>query len=176
MLHTGWARRPSHKWAGERLKTNREGRKGEPALFDKNNVSKLFSLSHTQEEILEHLEKQSTHPTDFSLFLDKNFKILINNSDGKQDAGARANGPEEVSQHWQGADAQATKRCRRGDVPARQNKSVSAGQRALGRHRHATPAGGHLRGWCACPTCCWHTDGDFMTQGRMWPGFLETSQ
>lgn len=55
-----------------------------------------YSLSHTQEEIGEHLEKQSTHPTDFSLFLDKNFKILINNSDRKQDASARADGPEEV--------------------------------------------------------------------------------
>lgn len=96
MLHTGSARRPPHKWASEHVNTNCEGRKGEPALLDKNIVSKVFSLSHTQEEMLEHLEKQSTHPTDFSLFLDKNFKILINNSDRKQDASARADGPEEV--------------------------------------------------------------------------------
>lgn len=45
-------------------------------------MSKYFPF-HTRKEIYEHLEKQSTHPANFSLFLNKYFKILINNSDCK---------------------------------------------------------------------------------------------
>lgn len=77
------------------LKTANWGEKGEPALFDRNHMSKYFPF-HTRKEIYEHLEKQSTHPSNFSLFLNKYFKILINNSDCKQNPGARANGPKEV--------------------------------------------------------------------------------
>ena len=57
----------------------------------------MFSLP--TKKVLEHLEKQSTHPTYFSLFLNKYFKILIDNSDCKENSSAGANGPEEVSQH-----------------------------------------------------------------------------
>lgn len=86
MLHTDLSSVPISKM-GQHLKKN-EGRNGESALFDK--MCQNFSL-HTK--ILEHLEKQSTHPTYFSLFLNKYFKILINNSDCKQNSSARANGP-----------------------------------------------------------------------------------
>lgn len=51
------------------------------------------SNSHYAPKVLEHLEEQSAHPTYFSLFLNKYFKILINNSDCKQNSSARANGP-----------------------------------------------------------------------------------
>lgn len=68
-----------------------------PALFDRNSMSKYFPFhTHTHKEIDEHLEKQSTHPTNFSLLLNKYFKILINNSDCKQNSSTRANGPKEV--------------------------------------------------------------------------------
>lgn len=103
-LHTGLAPRPFQEWDSQHLETNCERRKGEPALSDKNNVSKYCSF-HTHKKKLEHLEKQSTHPANFSLFLNKYFKILINNSDCKQNSSARANGPKEVGQHRQGADA-----------------------------------------------------------------------
>lgn len=82
----------------------------------------MFSLSHTQKEVWEHLEKQSTHPAYFSLFLNEYFKILINNSDCEQNSSARANGPQEVSQHGQGADAQPSERRGGGDVPGRQSR------------------------------------------------------
>lgn len=75
------------------LKQQTEGRKG--TSIDRNSMSKYFPF-HIHKEIDEHLEKQSTHPTNFSLLLNKYFKILINNSDCKQNSSTRANGPKEV--------------------------------------------------------------------------------
>lgn len=114
---------------GQLALENKVGEKGEPA-FDKN--VEMFSLAHTQKELWEHSEKQSTHPAYFSLFLNKYFKILINNSDCEQDSSARANGPEEVGQHRQGADAQPSERRRRGDVPRRQSRVRTHGTEAAG--------------------------------------------
>lgn len=91
----GWSALENKLWEKER---------GASIIWQKQCIQ-IFFLAHTQKEILEHLEKQSTHPANFSLFLNKYFKILINNSDCKQNSSARADGPEEVGQHRQGADA-----------------------------------------------------------------------
>lgn len=77
------------------LEKKNEGEEGSQHYLTK--TVKIFSLS--RKKVLEHLEKQSTHPTNFGLFLNKYFKILINNSDCKQNSSARTNGPEEVGQH-----------------------------------------------------------------------------
>lgn len=78
-------------------------------------------------EVLEDLEKQSTHPAYFSLFFNKYFKILIYNGDCEQNSSAGADGPEEVGQHRQGANAQAAERSCGGDVPRRQNSQEVEG-------------------------------------------------
>lgn len=89
-------------------------------------MSNVFPLTHSEPGV-GTLEKQSTHPADFRLFLNKDLKVLVDNGDGEQDPSAGADGPQEVSQHGQGADAQASERSRGGDVPRRQKQSGSGG-------------------------------------------------
>lgn len=94
MLHTGSAPCPFQTWDASPWKTNCGRRRGGPHYLTKTMRQNTFPFTH--KEISQHLEKQSTHPANFSLLLNKYFKILINNSDCKQDSGARADGPEEV--------------------------------------------------------------------------------
>lgn len=112
---TSWA--PT-QWGSRHWK--RTGTRG--TTYDKNGVKCLPSLT-----LWGRLEKQSTHPAYFRLFLNKDLKILINNGDSKQDPSAGANGPQEVGQHRQGTDAQASECSRGGDVPRRQKRSGSGG-------------------------------------------------
>lgn len=90
MLHTDLSSVPISKMGQLALKKKKMRGEMESQHYLTKTMCQMFSL-HTK--ILEHLEKQSTHPTYFSLFLNKYFKILINNSDCKQNSSARANGP-----------------------------------------------------------------------------------
>lgn len=49
--------------------------------------------------MLVFLEEQGPHAADFTLFFDKDFKVLIDDGNSQQDTSARANGSEEVSHH-----------------------------------------------------------------------------
>lgn len=102
------------------LENKLRGEKGNLCHLTNTMCQNVFPFTLT--EVLEHLEKQSTHPAYFSLLLNKYFKILIYNSDCEQNSSARADGPEEVGQHWQGANAQPTERSCSGDIPRRQNR------------------------------------------------------
>lgn len=56
-----------------------------------------------------HLEKKSSHASNFTLFLYKDFEVLVNYSDCQQDSCAWSNGPKEVCQHRKGTNAETTK-------------------------------------------------------------------
>lgn len=45
------------------------------------------------------LEEQGPHAANFTLFFHKDLKVLVDDGDGQQDTGARANGSEEVSHY-----------------------------------------------------------------------------
>lgn len=45
------------------------------------------------------LEEQGPHAAYFALFFHKDLKVLIDDGDGQQDTGARANGSEKVSHY-----------------------------------------------------------------------------
>lgn len=70
------------------------------------------------------LEEQGTHAAHFALFFHKDFKILIDDGDGQQDSGARADGAEEVRHYRQTTDAQAAEGSGGGDIPASQNRQI----------------------------------------------------
>ena len=53
--------------------------KGNQHYLTKTMCQNIFPFTHTKRKT--RLDKQSTHPANFSLFLNKYFKILINNSD-----------------------------------------------------------------------------------------------
>lgn len=70
------------------------------------------------------LEEQGAHAAHFALFFHKDFKILIDDGDGQQDSGARADGAEEVRHYRQTTDAQAAEGSGSGDIPASQNRQI----------------------------------------------------
>lgn len=70
------------------------------------------------------LEEQSAHAPHFALLFHKDFKILIDDGDGQQDSGARADGAEEVRHYRQPTDAQAAEGSGGGDVPASQSGQI----------------------------------------------------
>lgn len=117
MSETGQPALETRNWGEKRGITS--------VIWQKRSVQ-MFFLSHAQNEVSEHSEKQSTHATNFGLFFHKDFKILINNSDCQQDSSAGPNGPQEVGQHRQGTDAQTAKCSRGGDVPRRQNPELGS--------------------------------------------------
>ena len=45
-------------------------------------------------------EEQGPHAAYFTLFFDKDLKVLIDDGDSQQDTSARADGSEEVGHHW----------------------------------------------------------------------------
>ena len=45
------------------------------------------------------LEEQCPHAADFALFFHEDLKVLIDDGDGQQDTGARANGSQEVGHY-----------------------------------------------------------------------------
>jgi len=62
------------------------------------------------------LEEQRAHAAHFTLLLDEDLEVLIDDGDGEQDSRARPDGTHEVSQHRQGADAKTAERSRRRNV------------------------------------------------------------
>lgn len=71
-----------------------------------------------------HLEEQGAHAAHFALFFHKDFKILVDDSDGQQDSGAGADGAEEVGHYRQPSDAQAAEGSGGGDVPESRNRQI----------------------------------------------------
>jgi len=63
------------------------------------------------------LEEQSSHTAYFTLFLDKDLKVLVDDGDGQQDSSARTNGSKEVSHHRQTTNTEATEGCSSRNVP-----------------------------------------------------------
>ena len=62
------------------------------------------------------LKQQCTHSSHFTLFLNKDFKVLINNCHCKEDSSAWPNGTQEVSQDGQCPYTQSTEGCCSWDV------------------------------------------------------------
>ncbi len=62
------------------------------------------------------LEEQSAHAAHLALLLDEDLKVLVDDGDGKKNAGAGADGPHEVGQDGQSADAEAAESGGGGDV------------------------------------------------------------
>ena len=67
-------------------------------------------------QIKEGLEEEGAHATQFVLFFDEDFEVLVDDRHGEENARARADGPEQIGQDGQGADAKPTERRGRGDV------------------------------------------------------------
>lgn len=98
-------------------------------VFLENDITKFAVLLFTWLAMFEkvpppvpgsmRLEKQSSHTANFTLFLYKDLKVLINDSDSQQNSSSRPNCPQEVCQHRQGADTQTTKCSSCRDVPVR---------------------------------------------------------
>lgn len=64
------------------------------------------------------LEEQRPHAANFALLFHKYLKVLIDDGDGQQNAGSRADGSQEVGHDRQSTDAQSAKGSRSRNVPA----------------------------------------------------------
>lgn len=83
------------------------------------------SLSWVHEKL--GLEKKSSHTANFTLFLYKNFKVLINDGDSEQNSSSRANRPKEVCQHREGTNTEPTKGSSCRDVPVKHEMRIEKG-------------------------------------------------
>lgn len=68
------------------------------------------------------LEEQGPHAAYFALFFHKDLEILIDDGDGQQDTGARANGSKEVGHYRQTTDTQSTEGSSGGDISETQTR------------------------------------------------------
>ena len=69
------------------------------------------------------LKEECVESSHFILLLDQDFKVLIDNGDSQENASAAANRAQEVSEHRQGADAQASEGGGRRDVDFKYSES-----------------------------------------------------
>ena len=67
------------------------------------------------------LEEQSSHASHFTLFLDEDLKVLIDDGHSQEDTRAGADGPQEVGHDGQTSYAQAPEGRSRGNVPRKRN-------------------------------------------------------
>lgn len=64
--------------------------------------------------LVPHLKEERAHATHFTLLLDKDLKVLVNDGDGQQDTRAGTDGAHKIGNDRQSTDAQSTEsRCRR---------------------------------------------------------------
>lgn len=79
------------------------------------------------------LEQQCTHAAHFALFLDKDFKVLINNGDSQKNSRSGADGAHKIGGNGKSANAKPTKgrRCRNVTV-----QLVDHGGFAMATHHH----------------------------------------
>jgi len=74
----------------------------------KNEVVSRFFLPFNSNISIIYLEKHAAHSTKLLLFLDEDFKVLVDDSDGKENTGSRANGTKTIGQDGEGANAHAS--------------------------------------------------------------------
>lgn len=70
-------------------------------------LSVVFSSLNSNISI-NYLEKHAAHSTELLLLLDEDFKVLVDDCNGEEDTGSRANGTETIGQDGEGADAHAS--------------------------------------------------------------------
>lgn len=68
------------------------------------------------EKSISLLEEECVESSNFILLFDQDLKVLVDNGDGQKDTSTTSDGAKEVSEDWEGTNAQTTKGSGRWDV------------------------------------------------------------
>ena len=79
------------------------------------------------------LEEERTHASHFTLFLDEDLKVLVDDCDGEEDTSSGSDGAHEIGENGKGADAESSEGRGRWDVPV---QLVDHGGFAVTTHNH----------------------------------------
>lgn len=81
-------------------------------------------------------EEKGSHAAHLTLLLDEDLKVLVDDGDCQQDSGSRPNSTQEVSQDREGPNAQPTKGCGCGNVPADRQTALCCLLSQKAEHAH----------------------------------------
>ena len=83
---------------------------------DNKKLIEISCLTDNRQNDGPFLEEERAHAAHLALLLDKDLKVLVDDGDGQEDSSAGADGPHEIGDDGQGADAETAESSRCRDV------------------------------------------------------------